>query len=133
MGQDASVLVVDDDKGIRDVIATVLEDDGYNVATASDGAEALRKVGEHEPDAIILDAMMPRMTGWEFLALWRTRPTADRAPVLVVSAVSDELIALERGRVLIRGTADVVLNDDRVIESYLGGSEEAVRRSGGLK
>ncbi len=90
MGQDTSVLVVDDDADIRDLIASVLEEDGYNVATASNGAEALRKVSEHEPDAIILDAMMPRMTGWEFLALWRTRPPADRAPVLVISAVWDK-------------------------------------------
>ncbi len=97
MGQDASVLVVDDDADIRDLIASVLEEDGYNVATASNGAEALRKVSEHEPDAIILDAMMPRMTGWEFLALWRTRPTADRAPVLVISAVWDKQSAFKSG------------------------------------
>jgi ABC-type branched-subunit amino acid transport system ATPase component/MFS family permease len=50
----------------------------------------------------------------------------------LISAVADELVALERGRVLLRGTADAVLNDERVIESYLGGSEEAVRRSGSL-
>jgi branched-chain amino acid transport system ATP-binding protein len=50
----------------------------------------------------------------------------------LISAVADELIALERGAVLLRGTADVVLNDDRVIEAYLGTSEEAVKRSGSL-
>jgi branched-chain amino acid transport system ATP-binding protein len=50
----------------------------------------------------------------------------------LISAVADELVALERGRVLLRGPADTVLNDERVIESYLGGSEEAVRRSGPL-
>ena len=43
---------------------------------------------------------------------------------------ADELLAMDQGHVVMRGTADVVLNDDRVIESYLGGSEAAVRRSG---
>jgi branched-chain amino acid transport system ATP-binding protein len=50
----------------------------------------------------------------------------------LISAVADELVALERGQVLLRGRPEEVLNDDRVIESYLGGSEQAVRRSGSL-
>jgi branched-chain amino acid transport system ATP-binding protein len=50
----------------------------------------------------------------------------------LISAVSDELLALELGEFVVRGTPEAVLNDDRVIESYLGGSEEAVRRSGSL-
>ena len=50
----------------------------------------------------------------------------------LISAVSDELIALDRGQVVLRGTPEEVLNDERVIESYLGGSEETVRRSGSL-
>jgi ABC-type branched-subunit amino acid transport system ATPase component len=50
----------------------------------------------------------------------------------LISTVADELIALDQGRVLVRGTADDVLNDDQVIEAYLGGRQEAVRRSGSL-
>jgi branched-chain amino acid transport system ATP-binding protein len=50
----------------------------------------------------------------------------------LISTVSDELIALDQGRLVLRGVPEVVLNDDRVIESYLGGSEAAVRRSGSL-
>jgi DNA-binding response OmpR family regulator len=97
MSQEVRVLVVDDDPDVREVVATVLGDDGYEVDTASDGAEALRKVGEHAPDAVILDAMMPVMDGYEFLKLWRTRPVEERAPVLVVSAVRDWRTALESG------------------------------------
>ena len=48
----------------------------------------------------------------------------------LISAVSDELIALERGQVIVRGAPEAVLNDERVIESYLGTSEAAVNRSG---
>jgi ABC-type branched-subunit amino acid transport system ATPase component/predicted MFS family arabinose efflux permease len=50
----------------------------------------------------------------------------------LISVVADELIALDRGEVVLRGSAATVLNDDRVIESYLGTSEEAVKRSGSL-
>jgi branched-chain amino acid transport system ATP-binding protein len=48
----------------------------------------------------------------------------------LISAVSDELIAFDMGRVVVRGTPEEVLNDQRVIESYLGGSEAAIQRSG---
>src|SRR5690242_3040152 len=61
-----TVLVVDDDAEIRDLIATTLEAGGYAVNTASDGAEALRLANQHEPGAVILDVMMPVMDGWEF-------------------------------------------------------------------
>jgi branched-chain amino acid transport system ATP-binding protein len=51
----------------------------------------------------------------------------------LISAVSDELIALDRGQLVVRGTPDEVLNDDRVVSSYLGGSEAAIQRSGSLR
>ena len=50
----------------------------------------------------------------------------------LISAVSDELIALERGRVVVRGTPDEVLNDERVVSAYLGGAEAAINRSGSI-
>jgi ABC-type branched-subunit amino acid transport system ATPase component len=50
----------------------------------------------------------------------------------LITAVSDELIALERGSVVVRGSADTVLNDDRVITAFLGGSDAAIHRSGAL-
>jgi branched-chain amino acid transport system ATP-binding protein len=50
----------------------------------------------------------------------------------LISSVSDELIAMETGKILLRGTPDEVLNDERVVQSYLGTTEEAVRRSGSL-
>ena len=95
--QDALVLVVDDDALIRAVVTMALEDVGYRVDTACNGSEALRVADEHEPDAIILDAMMPVMDGWEFLARWRTRPAERRAPVLVISAALGKQAALDRG------------------------------------
>jgi two-component system, OmpR family, response regulator len=96
MSQDTRVLVVDDDT-IREMIATTLIDDGYSVDTTCNGAEALRKANEHQPRAIILDAMMPVMNGWEFLKQWRTRAAVRRSPVLLVSAVGNLPMALDSG------------------------------------
>jgi DNA-binding response OmpR family regulator len=97
MNQNTTVLVVDDDPNIRDVLATALRDEGYRVDTASDGAEALQLARKHEPGAVILDVMMPVMDGWEFLEQWRSRPADHRAPVLVVSAGRDWTTALDLG------------------------------------
>jgi CheY-like chemotaxis protein len=95
--REARVLVVDDDAQIRDVVATVLEDGGYHVETASNGPEALRKAEANEPDVVILDVTMPVMGGWAFLAKWRARPADRRAPVLVISSARDRRTALDRG------------------------------------
>jgi len=97
MTENATVLVVDDDPVVRDIIATLLEEDGYQVDTARDGEEGLRRATEHQPDAIILDVNMPVMDGWQFLDAWRDRPAERRAPVLVLSTVRDWAEAMRRG------------------------------------
>jgi|SRR5581483_5367027 len=95
--QQRTILVVDDDADIRALLAEALEDEGYRVDTASDGAEALSVASQREPCAILLDVMMPGMNGWQFLEAWRTRPAERRAPVLVVSGVDDWPAALDLG------------------------------------
>jgi CheY-like chemotaxis protein len=86
------VLVIDDDDAIREALAEILEMSGYRVASAADGQEGvhLLEVGL-EPSAIVLDLMMPRMDGWTFLSRLRKDPRFDNVPVVVTSAVTDEL------------------------------------------
>jgi CheY-like chemotaxis protein len=86
-----SVLVIDDDEGIRTVMAEILELLGYQVTVAADGQEAvdLLDVGL-EPAAIVLDMMMPRMDGWTFLSKIRGDPKYRELPVVVASAVVGE-------------------------------------------
>jgi CheY-like chemotaxis protein len=78
------VLVVEDNDEIRALIAQVLEDTGYAVLTAGDGAEALEilEVGR-QPDLILLDMCMPVMDGWVFARAHRDR--GGRAPIVVVT------------------------------------------------
>ena len=62
---DRKVLIVDDEKNIVDIIAFNLKKEGYQVITASDGEEGVRKTFEENPDLILLDIMMPKMNGIE--------------------------------------------------------------------
>src|SRR5512140_1347225 len=84
-----TVLVIDDDEGIRTALAEVLELFGYHVAVAADAQEGveLLEVGL-EPNAIVLDLMMPRMDGWAFLYHLRRDPKFQDLPVVVTSAVA---------------------------------------------
>jgi two-component system, chemotaxis family, chemotaxis protein CheY len=80
------VLVVDDDAGIRSVVADAFEMEGYRVVTARNGAEALERVRASRPDAIVVDLMMPIMDGWQFLEACRKDNLCEGTPVVVMSA-----------------------------------------------
>lgn len=83
----AQILVVEDDPENRDVMVEVLRAEGYSAFGAGDGLEALRYLAEHSPPRLILlDLMMPRMTGWEFRVRQRSDPRLADIPVLLVSA-----------------------------------------------
>lgn len=83
-----SVLVVDDDEAIREVVAEVLRDEGYDVTCAENGVQALRELHkENHPDLVLLDLMMPVMSGWEVLEQLQADNELSRIPVVVVSAM----------------------------------------------
>ncbi len=85
----ASVLLVEDDKDIRDAVSAVLEAEGYTVITAGNGQEALAALERGQPCVVLLDLMMPVMNGWDFMEeVKKTRRLAD-LPVVVVSAYSE--------------------------------------------
>ncbi|TMF01966.1 MAG: response regulator [Chloroflexi bacterium] len=83
---DGSVLIVDDDAALREVLSCLLAEDGWRVATAADGEAALAAVEQHKPSAVVLDLMMPRVDGFEVLQTLRRRPSTQDLPVIVVTA-----------------------------------------------
>lgn len=84
------ILVVDDDRDIREMLVQMLEDEGYAALTATDGREALQLLaGGARPCCILLDLMMPGMNGWEFRAAQRQDPRFADIPVVVLSARTD--------------------------------------------
>ncbi|HEX9942551.1 MAG TPA: sigma-54 dependent transcriptional regulator [Thermoanaerobaculia bacterium] len=97
----ASVLVVDDEAAIRDSLHMILEYEGYRVEEAASGSQALSKVAERAPDAIVLDIKMPEMDGLELLKALRER--GYDMPVLMISGHADVATAVEATR---RGAFD---------------------------
>lgn len=92
-----SILVVDDDETVRDVLRRYLEVDGYTVELAADGAQALRHYTERRPDLVVLDLMLPGMDGLEVCR--RMRQSGD-APVVMLTALGeqeDRITGLEVG------------------------------------
>jgi CheY-like chemotaxis protein len=80
------VQVIEDDLHIRGTLRMVLELEGYRVRAAANGREALEQLREVPADVILLDLMMPVMTGWEFLAARNADSRLRNVPVIVLSA-----------------------------------------------
>ncbi|MDA8328501.1 MAG: PAS domain S-box protein [Betaproteobacteria bacterium] len=83
------VLVVDDDPGIRDYFAQLLQEQGFEVATAMDGQMALSAARGFAPDLITMDLAMPVMDGRTAIALFRADPELHNIPIMVISAIPD--------------------------------------------
>ncbi len=81
------ILIVEDDRVVREVVSDALVDAGYAVAKAADGADALDQLREHPADAILLDLMMPVMDGWMFLDAIAQDKELCLIPVGIMSAV----------------------------------------------
>ena len=82
-----SILIVEDDLDLREALSEVLRDEGYTVAMAADGREALDLLRrQSRPSLILLDLTMPVMNGWQFRAEQRQDPDLSGIPVVVLSA-----------------------------------------------
>src|SRR5918912_1467570 len=94
----AHILVVDDDPRITDLLRRVLAYEGYSVAVAASGSEALNRTLERPPDLIVLDIMLPELNGLEVAR--RLRTAGDKVPILMLTArdaVADRVKGLETG------------------------------------
>jgi two-component system response regulator MprA len=92
------ILVVDDEPAVREAIERALRVEGYEVAVAADGCEALERIDLRPPDALVLDLLMPRVDGLELCR--RLRHSGDRTPVLMLTArdaVADRVTGLDAG------------------------------------
>lgn len=92
------MLVVEDDRAVRESLRRSLEFNGYQVSTASDGAEALAGISGTNPDAVVMDVMMPRLDGLETTRA--LRKVGNSVPILVLTArdaVGDRVEGLDAG------------------------------------
>ncbi|MGQ4272753.1 response regulator [Terrihabitans sp. B22-R8] len=86
-----TILVVDDEFGVADVLAAALEDEGYRVFTAANGREGLDRVREHNPDLVIVDFMMPVMDGPAMAHALRGDGHAG-IPIIMMSAMPEPAV-----------------------------------------
>lgn len=117
------ILVVDDDRAVRDSLRRSLSFNGYSVTLATDGVEALDAIAADRPDGMILDVMMPRMDGLEVCR--HLRSTGDDLPVLVLTArdsVSERVAGLNAG-------ADDYLAKPFALEELLARMRALLRRT----
>ncbi|MDQ3664730.1 MAG: response regulator transcription factor [Actinomycetota bacterium] len=120
---DVRILVVDDDRAVRDSLRRSLQFNGYEVETAADGAEALARVPVVRPDAIVMDVMMPRLDGLE--ATRALRSAGNELPILVLTArdaVGDRVDGLDAG-------ADDYLTKPFALEELLARLRALLRRA----
>lgn len=80
------IVVADDDPSVRNLLATQLGLEGHRVVEAADGAAALAAVRRELPDAVVLDVMMPELSGWQVLERLRADERFAKLPVVIVSA-----------------------------------------------
>jgi DNA-binding response OmpR family regulator len=92
-----TILVIDDDPAIHDILNRFLLKQGFNVVVAGSGAEGLRLAKEIKPDAITLDVMMPGMDGWAVLQALKTDPDTTNIPVVMMSMVDDQNLGYTLG------------------------------------
>ena len=116
------VLVVDDDRAVRDSLRRSLEFNGYEVVLAADGAEGLVAVGSQHPDVVVIDVMMPRLDGIETTRALRA--AGNDVPILVLTArdaVGDRVEGLDAG-------ADDYLTKPFALEELLARLRALLRR-----
>jgi DNA-binding response OmpR family regulator len=86
-----TLLLIDDDATLRELLAEHLQAAIYHVVTASDGATGLRRATDTAPDLIVLDVMMPGMSGWEVCERLRAQPgSKGRVPIIMLTAKGEE-------------------------------------------
>lgn len=83
----ARVLIVDDDPVVRELLAAVLDDGESDLVEAADGFEALRLAAERHPDVVVLDVMMPGMTGFEVARRIRANPELSKTTIVILTAL----------------------------------------------
>ena len=87
------ILIADDDPSIRRMLSLSLEREGYRTAGACDGGEALEAMRAGEADLVLLDLMMPGVTGWDVLTARAAAPELRKIPIIVITAERGDRVA----------------------------------------
>jgi len=100
------ILIIEDDKFLRDLMEKKLLNSDYEVVTAEDGSSGLEMVVSESPDLVLLDILLPTMSGWEVLAKLTQSPKTENVPVVLLTNLGDQN-DIERGLKL--GVKDYII------------------------
>ena len=129
------VLVVDDSLSVRKMVERALEMKGFDVLSASSGAEAMERIGSAMPDLVVCDVVMPDVDGYRICEFVRTHPSLSETPVLLISGIVNSAV-LERAAQV--GSSDVMRKpftaDDlaRKVEELLTARSRSAEAPAGL-
>lgn len=113
-GNGPAALIVDDDPAVRDILAAVLRRDGWTADAVADGEEALHRLANRTYAVVVLDLLMPRMSGRDVIAAMRKMELT--TPVIVISALSsDEALGLDPDIVTVKMRKPIELGDLRTV------------------
>ena len=118
-----SILVIEDDSAIREMLIQTLEEEGFATVSAADGLEALSylEASSGLPCMILLDLMMPRMNGWQFRQIQQSHPAIGSIPVVLLSARPD--LRLRQAEIAVDAYLAKPVNFDllmKVVRRYCG-------------
>ncbi|GAP94310.1 response regulator [Leptolyngbya sp. NIES-2104] len=99
MGDGGTILVIDDDPAVHDLMQRFLGREGYHVIAALGGQEGVKLAKQQTPDVILLDIRMPEMSGWEVLSLLKSEPELMKIPVVIVTIEEDQALGSALGAV----------------------------------
>ncbi len=121
------ILVVDDEPDVRALVHDIVTGSGYEVFTASTGEEALTKIVSVKPDLVILDVVMPGMSGLEVCRLMKAKPNLRNIRVLMLSALSRDVDQ----RLIAEAGADSYMRKPFSVNDLLSKIDELLVEGGG--
>jgi DNA-binding response OmpR family regulator len=123
----AKILIVDDERDTRDLLAKFVANEGHVVDTAGNGWEALLATGDHDYNLILLDIMMPGLDGAKFLQILRRTAKTGSVPVVIVTALDREVAEQRIGANLVEG---IVVKKDKMFHDLLDKIRQVVGAPG---
>src|SRR5437773_4759224 len=138
-GSGRKILIIEDESDVADLLTLNLRKVGYRVSTAADGASGLHKVRDDRPDFIILDLMLPKMSGLEVCRILKSDTATSQIPILMLTAKAEEIdriVGLEFGAddyvTKPFSPREVVLRIKAILRRAEGGAEEERLSAGSI-
>lgn len=122
------ILIVEDDKSLREMYQLRLSINGYDVIEAKDGEEGLDMAIKERPDLIMLDIMMPKMSGMDVLDIIKSTPETKNIPVILLTALNEDSV---RSKGLVYGAEDYLVKSQTMPGKVVEKIEEVLARKDG--